>query len=351
MTYDPIPQDSRDLHEALSDLIVLRGGFALDDPHPAAEAMRHGHVPLQEIAARLFRLPPGAPPGELSRALTHSDFGDALATGLNRIISIGYGSAAQGFDTACLDLPTKGLYPVQTPVLDLGELSDDPTEAGRLVPIDVSEGETVTPRIYGWKFLASRALLLGDGDAILAAWTAQMGGHCARMVPRMIGAVLTTNAALADGTALLTTSNTTSATGLDLTALAEASAILRNATTPVGNILGARPGFLMVPPSKEMPARVLLASMAKADDPPIRLLVNPWQPSDSYLLANTADAAVFGRVFPSAWGKAPRIERVSPSVRRPDGNLDYYDGQAFRAEIALGVQPIGRLGIVKIPAS
>lgn len=345
--------DPRELIDGYADGLGIRLGFAVADPHPFAEHMaREGDMPLKELARRVNRLPRDIGPGELGRALGGSDFGDSLETALRKIVGLAWGTASGNWDATCQILPSRGTHPVEAPTIELGELTALPRSGtAELVPIKVESGNAVTPQRYAFRFLVSRTALLGDEVDLVAAWVAHLTTQSARLLPRLIGGILTANPDLADNSPLIGASNTTSATGIDVTSLGEAFQKVRTATSPGGQITAAAPKFLVVPPAKELAARILVASASVGADAPVIVLCNPWSGADTYLLADPSEAPVFGAVYPGTSNRRPTVYRVAPVIEQPDGSLDHFDGQMFVHETMIGVGAINRLGIVRIPAA
>lgn len=351
--YDPIPFSTRDVSAALPDFIALRAGVRIEDPDPVAETMYRRLTTLSELAGNLWGLPPNAPLGELGRALVSSDFGTSLATGLNKIVSVGYQRQAGEWLPLLLDLPTKGMRPVQVPAIDLGELGPVPQNGGAvpLAMATIISGETVTPKVWSARFMVGRELLINDGLEIIANAVSMLTGQAARLTPRLIGAALVANGNLADGAALIGTANTTTETGLDIASLGEAMEKLRGLTTPAGNTANATGKFLIVPPSKEATARVLVSSLTYGAQPPaLTVLVNPWSGTASYLAADPEELPSFARVYPRGINPNPSVERGQAFSTGENGEAQYFDGQGFEFIQYIGIQPVGR-GLVKIPAA
>ena len=339
------------LLQAGADYVALRCDVDLPDPHPLAESWASQRdFTLPDMARELYRLPPDVGPGELSRAIHSTDFGESLATGLSRLVRAGYGRQAARWSPLLIDAPTRGLRPIQLPTLDLGEIQEVPKAGGiPLALATIGEGETLQPAMYAVRFLISRELLLSDGIEVMQAIVNQLVGQAARLTPRLIGAAIVANANLNDGSPLIGAGNTTSADGLDLSALGEAMALLRNATTDSGNTANAEPRFLLVPPSREAAARTLIAAMS-ADAPALEVLPSPWIGSDCYVVADPADLPTFARTYPRGIDPVPSVERGPSRQMLEDGSVEHYDGQAFEFGHYIGVAAVGR-GIAKIPAA
>ena len=238
-----LPFARRDVSEALPDLLLLRAGVPVAEPHPVAERLAEGRyrASLPEVAAHLAGYS-GPDQAIQRRALTSSDFGDSLEAALARIIGIDYTRTADEHAPLCYDLPLKGMKAAELPELDLGQLTrtSNTGQPELLALTELQTGATVQPYTFAARFLVSRELLINDDAGVITSAVRQLGAHCGRLEAELLAGQINSNVTLADGDNLITTSNTAGTTGLDVSALDAGMALLRSNTSRANNLLNLR---------------------------------------------------------------------------------------------------------------
>jgi hypothetical protein len=353
----PAKREQDDRVEAFGDAFQLQAGLPVESPHPLAHRTAFGsrRMPLTELAAIRAGLDYERDPVlQVRAALTGSDFGTDLAAAMTRVLGVDYSRQSEEHLQVVMDLPVKGMRPAALPVIDLGELQKIPG-AGGPVPasaLDVRVGQTVKPYVWAARFIISRELLISDEIGLLGQIARQLAGHCSRLEAKRIGELLNANGNLSDGAPLIGPSNTSIATGISASALSEALGLLRTRTTPAGSVANLRGRFLLVPPALEGLALVAARELMNGPEARLTVVVNSWlSGKSSYLLTDPLDAPVFIRSFPEGFEPIPSIERIARIVIPETNEPVHYDGQAFSASTIVGVDAVGRLGVVKLPGA
>jgi hypothetical protein len=253
-----------------------------------------------------------------------------------------------------LDMPVQGMRAASLATVDLGDVEAGPKSGGPfLQPVTtVQTGASGTPQIYHAGIVVSRELLIGDDAGVIASLAAQLAGTAARIEAKALAALIDLNGALADGSNLITASNTASTTGLSAASLGEASEILLGTTQDNGAVTGIMPRYLVVPPGQLIAGLALVATLVSSGTPPIEVVCLPWLSSGAvYLLGDPQESAVFIRSFPSVYDGEPIIEQTRSVDIDDEGNPVYFDGIAWRFLHAVGVDAVDRKGIAKISMS
>lgn len=335
--FDAIPFDRRSCAEALPDYLSIVGGFPPADPDPIGEALatRRGGIPFPELACHVAGVPFGR--GELARALTSSDLGDALEKAGTAVAGVAYDEQRAELAPVIFDAPARGIRAVEMPLLDLGEINQVPAVGS--VPLSLGEIATATverPALFAGRFLLSRDAIEGNDIGLAAQVTRQLGGMPARIEARLAGEAL--EAASIEAT---------TATGLDVASIREALATLRTRETDAGNVANLRGQYLICPPSAEAAAWILRESMGRRFD----VIVNAWVDA-AFMLCPPAQAAVLARPVPVGLDGRPSVMRSAAVDRDPETGSDvHYDGIGFRVEAYVGVSVVATVGAVKIALS
>lgn len=343
--FDPsIPYSRRDVDDGLADYIAIRSGYPPSDPDPVAVALARGgqRAPFGEVLAHLA----GASydPARLVRIFTQSDVGNAVGKALTKVAGIAYDEATSEIAPVLFNAPARGIRPVELPLMDLGEVTKVPPCGGPvpLPMITITSATVAAPALFAARFLVSRQIVVGDDIGVIDHAVRQLAGMTARIQDRLAAEAL-------DAASIVTTS----AVGLDTSALGEALALLRTRTTRGGNKANLKGSFLIVPPGKEVVARILVSSLSYGAQPPVLgIIVNPWLGTASYLLCAPRQTPVLARPMPVGDSGLPIVFPTGAHDVNPEtGEEMAYDGLAIRFEQYIGVSVVDTTGAIKIPAS
>jgi hypothetical protein len=345
-----------DIKEALPDFLASRAHMALnDDVHPVAADMVSDGITLADIANRLSGGERGASGVELFRALTTSDFSASLETALAHVVAVDYRRQSAEHAQLVRTIRTPNMKPIDVIDVDMGELEATPAAGGpqRMPVVEITTGASIAPTRFSARFLVSRQLLVNDDVQAVMTAVGQLSAHASRLEASALASVIASNPTMPDGAPFVTTANTTTNTGFDLTSLGEGLALMRTQTTSANNVSNTRPAFLLVPPQLLATALVLVASMTAGNEPPLRVAVNAWlaSSSDAFLLADPAAVPAFIRTQPRFFAEGPDLVRTAAIVHTETGEEQHYDGVAFTFSHAFGIGAGSRLGFVKIAGS
>ena len=238
-----------DLSAALADFGLIRAGLMPTElGDPVATICAENDVTLLDILCRINYEPAGQPKHlVVQRALHTGDAAAAFDVMVGRTLAIGYQRAAAPYRPLMFDLPTAGFKPGEVALVDLGDVGAVTGAIPEQPVISVETGAMTAPTLYTAKFRVSREVIIGDDIGFVASLTSQAGAMGARLEAKALAALIEANPALPDGDNLIVSANTTSATGLDSTSLAEAAGKMLTAATPAGNVAAVRPSFLLTP--------------------------------------------------------------------------------------------------------
>lgn len=233
-------------------------------------------------------------------AQSTSDFDNILLDAANKTLRQGYDEQAKNWDQWARRATAPNFKNINRVVLSEAPTPTSRNEGGPITYTTISDGkETYTLVEYtsGIK-LTRRALINDDLDAFNRIPTMQ-GASCARLEDDVAYGILTTNAALADGTALFDESThknrvTTGKAVISVTSLAKTSTLIR-VQKGIGGVspLNLEPAILLVPVALEVVAMQTLGAVDPAKN---NATVNPF--SGRYRLVtnprlDTSDAKIW----------------------------------------------------------
>lgn len=176
------------------------------------------------------------------------------------------------------------------------------------------ERETYRVRTYGKIFGFTRQLLVNDDLNAFSDFLNAMGGMAATLLGDKLYEVLSTNAAMADGTALFHTNHGNVATGAGVPSIAtlgEARKLMRQQTGVTGRPIQVEPRYLVVGPQNETTAEQVLTAITAATM------------NDANPFAGKLKLVVEARITGTAWylfsdpALAPLLEYAELNGSRP----------------------------------
>ena len=348
--FDPTPTDVRELDECLADYLRLRNSAAVTDAHPTATAMVHWESTLEDIVRRFARL--GYGDRIETRHLSQSDFASSLSTAMAQVVGVDYQAASAETDALVKDVRSVGVRPVELPTLMLGDV--EAIDFSRLLPLaTVQTGDSVDVQLHAARFLLGRSLVLNDRADVIATTASQLGGMAARLESQAVAGILNSpTTTMADGVArFVASTNETVSTGLDISAMNEALALLRQQTFSGPNFesgyANAAAKVLLVPPANLATAWTLNVSFGN----PLRVASNAWlDGSAAFLFADPQAVPALVRARPRGY-QTPVIVTTKAADVLEDGSEALFDGVGMKFETAFGIAMASRLGVVRIPLS
>ncbi len=258
---------SGELRAAAQDMLMMRAGLRVNDPHPAVRDIQR--LNIVALAERFVSMAgkncAGMGKGDVVRAaLTTSDF-PLLLTGLTaRSLRAGY-QAAPATHTVWTGEREVADFRTQT----LAQLSEAPSleevrEAGEYTFGSFAEAaETFAVKTFGKIVRFTRQALINDDLGALTTVPAAQGAAARRLEADLVYSKLTANPKMADGTDLFhgDHGNLVSATALSVSSLSVARAAMRSQKGLNGlDFLDPQPRYLLVPVALETTAEQLVAS-------------------------------------------------------------------------------------------
>ena len=222
-------------------------------------------------------------------AMTTSDFPNILANVANKTLRQAYDAAPRTFVPFCRQVTALDFKPVNRIQLsDIAALQKT-NENGEFVRIYVGDSkESYALTTWGGIVPITRKVVLNDDLQALTRIPAGLGIAAATMESDTVWAVITANAAMADGLPLFhaTHKNLTASNGLAAVAnITAARKVMRKQIAPKGTILNLIPKFLIIPAALEGIAVQLtnpinLAATASSADVPafVRAMVPIVEP-------------------------------------------------------------------------
>jgi hypothetical protein len=188
-------------------------------------------------------------------AMTTSDFPNILANVANKTLRQAYDAAPRTFVPFCRQVTALDFKPVNRIQLsDIAALQKT-NENGEFVRIYVSDSkESYALTTWGGIVPITRKVVLNDDLQALTRIPAGLGIAAATLESDAVWAVITANAAMADGVPLFhaTHKNLTATNGLAAVAnITAARKVMRKQTAPKGTILNLIPKFLIIPAALE----------------------------------------------------------------------------------------------------
>ena len=194
-------------------------------------------------------------------AMTTSDLPNILANVANKTLRQAYEAAPRTFTAFCRMVTASDFKPVNRVMLsDIAALQKT-NEKGEFQRVYVSDSkETYSLTTWGGIVPITRKVVVNDDLQALTRIPAGLGVAAANLESDTVWAVITSNAVMADGTALFHAnhSNLNGTAALALDKLGAARAAMRKQTAPKGTILNLTPRFLIVPAALEQAALQLV---------------------------------------------------------------------------------------------
>lgn len=351
---------------AASDVLAMRGGIQIDEPHAGVRDVRA--MSVSEIARSCLsrdqrdRGLSGA--AAIRAALSTSDFPAILGDTIEKALRRGY-EQELGTHSAWVrrsfvpDFKEQtrvilGAMPDLLPVLEGGEYKHGAVDEDKSVPFRVEK--------FGRIIEVTWEMLVNDDLGALTRIPQGLGQAARRKEADLVYSLFDSNGqTMQDGNALFHASHgnlASSSTALDEAALAKGRLLLRKQTSVGGGALNLTPKFLLVPPEMESAAEKVLAAssihvsagLENATPEWIRrlqLIVESRLPSTAaYLLAdnNQIDTVELATLE----DEAPTIGKpIGPHVSEEDGFDN--DTKKFKVRLTAGARFLDWRGVVKLP--
>ncbi|MFD1069943.1 head maturation protease, ClpP-related [Luteimonas composti] len=351
---------------AASDVLAMRGGIQIDEPHAGVRDVRA--MSVSEIARSCLsrdqrdRGLSGA--AAIRAALSTSDFPAILGDTIQKALRRGYEQepgthsawVRRSFvpDFKELSRVILGAMPDLLPVLEGGEYKHGAVDEDKSVPFKVEK--------FGRIIEVTWEMLVNDDLGALTRIPQGLGQAARRKEADLVYSLFDgSGQTMQDGNVLFHASHNnlaSSSTALDESALAKGRLLLRKQTSVGGGALNLTPKFLLVPPEMESAAEKVLAAssihvsagLENATPEWIRrlqLIVESRLPSTAaYLLAdnNQIDTVELATLE----DEAPTIGKpIGPHVSEEDGFDN--DTKKFKVRLTAGARFLDWRGVVKLP--
>jgi ATP-dependent protease ClpP protease subunit len=296
----------------------------------------------------------------VAAAFTHgtSDFTNLLADVANKSMLKGYDEAEETFQrwTSIGNLPdfkaAKRVDLNTFPTLNKVE----PGAEYKYATIG-DRGETIQLATYGSLFSITRQAIVNDDLDAFTRLPNKMGRAAVRTVGNLVYAVLTANAAMADGTALFHADHANLLTGaaLSTTSVDAMDAAMAKQTDPTGNTLNIALAYLIVPRALKGLAMQIANSEFEIGASTRNNTTPNWMRGAFEVIA---DARLDGTSASNWFGAANPALHDTIEVAYLDGNpaptLEQQggwtvDGVEFKVRIDAGVKPLDHRGLAKNP--
>lgn len=263
-------RDSRmtDFCAAAADVILMRAGMRIAEPHPAvADVRRLSIVAMAErvLSMRGIATREKSNAEIISASLSTSDFPALLAAVSGKALRAGYENAPATFagwtgEREVADFKKQTLVALsEAPSLQkVGEGAD--YKYGKFD----DSASTFTVETYGRIVKITRQALINDDTSAFTTLPQSFGAAARRLEADLVYATLTSNPTLADGVALFHANhgNLGAAGAVSLTTLGEARASMRVQKGIQGlGYVDPQPRYLVVPVAMETACEQLLASL------------------------------------------------------------------------------------------
>ena len=223
------------------------------------------------------------------RALATSDFPYILANVANKTLRAGYEAAPQTFKPFTKQTSAPDFKTIQrTQIGDAPQLKQI-NEAGEFTYGSIGEGkESYQLATYGRIIAVTRQTIINDDLNAFADLPAKFGRAAANLESDIVWGIVTTNAALNDGTALFHANHGNLGSGVIAVAGLDAGrSAMRIQKSLDGQFINVMPQFLIVPAAKETIAQQYTSAdfvSAKSSD------INPFKSSLQVLVEPRLDA-------------------------------------------------------------
>lgn len=353
---------------AASDVLAMRGGILVENPHPGAADIRA--MSISEMARAclsrhdMSRGLSGA--AAIRAALSTSDFPAILGDAIGKALRRGY-EQEPGTHSAWVRMGTVpdfkeqtrailGAMPDLLPVMEGGEYKHGSVDEDKSVPFKVEK--------FGRIIEITWEALVNDDLSALTRIPQGLGQAARRKEADLVYSLFEgSGQIMQDGSPLFHADHgnlASSSTALDEAALAKGRLLLRKQTSVGGGALNLTPKFLIVPPELEGAAEKVLAAssihvsagLENATPEWIRrlqLIVESRLPATAaYLLAdnNQIDTVELATLE----SEEPTIgKQVGPHVSEEDGFDN--DTKKFKVRLVAGAKWLDWRGVVKLPIS
>lgn len=360
---NPIPYGGhghRGFIDATADSLAQRMGARLEEVHPDARDFQGAS--LSSIAALSLQASGYNPVGLTGASLfqaahTTSDYPVLLQEAGNRTLVSRYEQLVQDHRELCEigDAPNfKTQKAVNISAHSGLELKQ---EAGEIQYGSMQEGaESYQVATYAKGFSFSREAQINDDLDAIGAMLRTAANAAARLERDLVFRVLTANGLMSDGKALFHADHgnlDTSASGVNVTGLGKARALMRKQMDSSGGFILTMPRFLVVPVAMESDAEALVGSLSYRPDLVGEMQTPPWVKSlrivadprldvsdaaDWFLLSEPGTAPVIRLAFLNGQ-QAPVIEQET------DFNRDI---TKFKVRLDVAACAVGFAGAVKM---
>lgn len=352
----------KDFTAAAVDVLLMRGGVKVAEPHPAArDIQRMGIVAMAEsfLSMTGADLRDRTASGLIQAAMGTDDFPSLLSATAGKALALGYENAPIGHTLFTGERDVANFKP-QT-LVNLGEAPEleEVPELAEYKSGALQDSATTFQIVTSGKILEiSRQALINDDLGALTAVPASMGTAARRMEADKVFGVLTNNPNMRDGVPLFHAShgNLGAAGQLNFDNLAAARAAMRKQKGIAGlGYLDPQPRFLIVPVALETAAEQLISSLvdpSKSNDTPnlefirrLTLVADPRLDADSetawYLAASPSQIDGILRVYLDGQ-RGPSIEENSEFRR---------DVTGYKVRLDFGVGVIDFRALYKNPGA
>lgn len=298
-----LPGENRltDFKAAATDVLLMRAGIKVPDPHPAArDIQRMGIVAIAESILSMTGadLRDRSSAGVIQAAFGTDDFPSLLGNTANKALALGYETAPVGHTLFTGERDVRDFKANTLINLSEAPALDDVPELGEYKSGAMQDSATTFQLVTSGKIIEiSRQALINDDLGALTSVPSAMGMAARRMEADKVFAMLTGNPNMRDGVPLFHAShnNLSAGAALSLASLGLARAAMRKQKGIAGQgYLDPQPRYLIVPVALETLAEQLIASIvdpSKGNDTPnLQFIRNLTLVADPRLDASSATA-------------------------------------------------------------
>ena len=355
------PDETEKYRAAAIDGLAMRTGVTIEKPAPGATDFlsaglrRLAEQCLRRAGARTDRMSDMDLAKRALMANSTSDFPYILASVANKVLRAAYDEYPSTFERWCTigsasDFRTMSRVQLsEAPDLELisegGEYRESPWS---------EERETFAVQKYGKVFSVTLEAIVNDDLGALTRVPRAFGAAASRRVNASVYALLTANAAMADGTALFHANHSnlaSSGAAPSVSTISAGRAAMRTQTGPGGAVLNIIPRYILIPAALETATEVILRSAAYPDSTGNAGTYNPLQGQmepvvDAHLDASSA----------TAWYLAAGQSLGAVEVAFLDGQRAPYleeregftiDGREYKVRIVFGCKVLDWRGLYK----
>ena len=348
---------------AASDLLLIRSGISVQDPHPAMRDLRRCSV--SALAERVLSMLGTSTAGKsnteiIQAALGTSDFPELLANTTGRALRAGYESApathsAWTGEREVADFKTQTLLalseaPGLEKVPELGEYrSGSFAEAAESFKVETF-GKIVT---------ISRQALVNDDLQAFTRIPQAFGASARRLEADHVYSKLVDNPLMRDGVALFDVAHGNlagSGAALSVTSLGLARAAMRKQRDVAGlGYIDPQPRYLIVPVALETVAEQLLASLvdpSKGNDTANLEWIRGLVPVADPRLDSASATAWYLAAAPSQFDTIVRAYLVGEARPHVEEDQEFKrDALSYKCRLDLGIGVIDYRGLYKNPGA